>query len=125
MPDRSSQEAAQKTACASCGGGLRICDGRGCRCSVCGAPWLLADVAPPNASQEAACGICRMQNSLIGSHWAWHRFARAELNPVALYAMASRSEFGEAGKRIAAHIAAVCGMDVAGVEKEIATWDRK
>lgn len=71
MPDRSSQEAAQKTACASCGGGLRICDGRGCRCSVCGAPWLLADVAPPNASQEAATRVLSELLERARQYLAW------------------------------------------------------
>lgn len=69
-----------------------------------------------------------MQNAgvRIGlGHWAWHNLCRAELNPVALYAFVRHAEFGDAGQRIAEHIAAVTGLDIAKVEQEIASWEKK
>jgi DNA adenine methylase len=92
---------------------------------------MTPDPAIPAAAlvrEPETCGICRMQNAGVRTglgHWKWHNLCRAELNPVALYAFVSRSTFGEAGKQIAAHIAAVAGMDVPQIEQEIASWDRK
>jgi hypothetical protein len=80
---------------------------------------------PASAGQTIDCPICRMQGIGPGGHWAWHRFCRAELNPIALYAFVKSPAFGEAGQKIAANIAALAGMDVAVVEKEIGTWKKK
>jgi hypothetical protein len=79
----------------------------------------------PGAAPGTPCDICRMQQAGPVAHWAWHRFCRAELNPVALYAYVTRAAHGEVGAQIGKHIAAVTGMDVFAIEQEIASWEKQ
>lgn len=62
-----------------------------------------------NAS-ATTCDICRLQRSL--AHWAWHRYCRAELNPIALLGLLDLMEQTDQVRRITAYVVASTGMDV-------------
>lgn len=74
------------------------------------------------------CRICRQQNSFSGiGHWAWHRFCREELNPIAMIQRIERQDLGAAGHALIGYVVAVTGMDIASAraaESDIC-WCRK
>jgi hypothetical protein len=59
---------------------------------------------------RTSCEICRMSGQSVC--WAWHKFCRADLNPVALIQFIERQRLGVGGDVIVGYVYAVTGMDI-------------
>jgi hypothetical protein len=71
------------------------------------------------ATGARECEICRLQDGR--ACWAWHKFCRAELNPIALIQFIEGQKLGVAGDVIVGYVSAVTGMDI----KAFREWEQR
>lgn len=80
--------------------------------------WVRYEEVAGATNEWIDCAICRQQNSFSGvGHWAWHRFCRAEVNPIALIAFIDRNSQPDAADKILRYVVAITGMNLKAVRQ--------